>query len=236
LPASGLPGEVLEVVQGGGYTYLKVRTGNGDLWVATSEVKVDVGATVVVPRGTKMTNFKSKALNRTFDAIFFVENIKGAEPVKTAKPASPSASAPTSAPSSGPTSAAGGPNPHTEKAVSPGAKTEKPKVEVSGLSVPAGGLSIVDLFAQKASLSGKKVKVRGKVVKVNNEIMGKNWVHIQDGTGEVSKSNHDLTITTLSKVEVGQTILVEGTFVTDKTFGAGYSFPVLIEDAQCTVE
>jgi len=237
LPASGLPGEVLEVLEGGGYTYLKVRTGSGDLWAATSKVKVDVGATVVVPRGTKMTDFQSKALGRTFKSIFFVEAIKGTVPVNPVKPASPSASGPTSAPQSGPSSAtAGAPNPHEEKAVSPGANTEKPKVEVSGLAVPKGGHTVAQIFAQKTGLSGKAIKVRGAVVKVNNQIMGKNWVHIQDGSGEISKSNHDLTVTTKAEVKVGQTVVVEGTLVTDKDFGAGYAFAVIVEDAQITAE
>ncbi|PKO89698.1 MAG: hypothetical protein CVU18_03065, partial [Betaproteobacteria bacterium HGW-Betaproteobacteria-12] len=39
------------------------------------------------------------------------------------------------------------------------------------------------VYKDKAALVGKEVSVKGKVVKVNNGIMGRNFVHVQDGTG-----------------------------------------------------
>ncbi len=235
LPASGLPGVVIEAHHAGGYTYVKVRTGSGDLWAATALAKVKAGDNVVVPRGNKMVNFQSKALGRTFEQIFFVDHLKGAEAVNGAPSSAPS-SAPASAPASATGEEAAGVNPHDEKAVSPGAGVPNPQVEVDGLSKPEGGQTIEEIFAGRAALSGKVVKLRGRVVKVNNQIMGRNWIHIQDGTGQSQSGTHDLTVTTAAEVSVGSTALVEGTLVLNKDFGAGYKFALIIEDAKVTPE
>jgi GW (Gly-Tryp) dipeptide domain len=90
--------------------------------------------------------------------------------------------------------------------------------------------SIVKIYANKNSLAGKTVKVRGQVVKYNANIMGRNWVHIQDGTG--STNDYDLVVTTKDAVKLGDVITVEGTLAVEKDFGAGYFFPAIIEDAK----
>src|SRR5690606_27071028 len=55
--------------------------------------------------------------------------------------------------------------------------------DFSDITPLEGGLTIENIFAQSAELSGKEVTLRGKVVKFSADIMGKNWVHVQDGTG-----------------------------------------------------
>jgi hypothetical protein len=72
------------------------------------------------------------------------------------------------------------------------------------------------------------------VVKYNSGIMGKNWLHVQDGSGEAG--TNDLTVTTMATAAVGDTVLVKGMAVTDKDFGYGYKYAFIIEDAQVTVE
>ena len=93
----------------------------------------------------------------------------------------------------------------------------------------AGGKTIAEIFAGKDALAGKPVVVSGKVVKVNNGIMGRNWIHLQDGTG--AAGTNDLTITTSGTAAKGDVVVVRGNVVTNKDFGAGYSYAVLIEDA-----
>ena len=83
-------------------------------------------------------------------------------------------------------------------------------------------------------LNGKIIRIRGKVVKYNPEIMGRNWIHIQDGTG--STGNYDLMVTSKDQTSVGQIIIVEGKVATNKDFGAGYTYKVMIEDANVKVE
>ena len=97
-----------------------------------------------------------------------------------------------------------------------------------------GGKTVAQIFSEKSSLAGKTVKIRGKVTKYNPNIMGRNWIHIQDGTG--SDKNYDLLVTSKDEAVVGQTIVVQGIVAIDKDFGAGYTYPVMIENAKVKAE
>ena len=111
---------------------------------------------------------------------------------------------------------------------------ETTDVDLSGITPAAGGHTVGDIHAKKAELNGKPVKVRGKVVKFSPQIMGKNWIHIQDGTGDAGAN--DLTVTTDVTANTGDTVLISGTLSLDKDFGYGYAYGVIIEDADVTVE
>ena len=89
------------------------------------------------------------------------------------------------------------------------------------------GLTIEKIYADKDDLKGKKVLVRGVVTRFNEDIMDRNWIHLQDGTG--SKDDFDLVITSMDVIEVGKEITVEGTVALDQDFGYGYSYPVMLE-------
>ena len=116
---------------------------------------------------------------------------------------------------------------------STGAVTEKANPSPTPkIALPAGAVSIESVHAGVSTMAGKSVKVSGKVVKFNEAILGVNWIHIQDGSGNASAGTHDLTITTDIQVAVGETIVVEGLVVQDKDFGAGYRYPVLLEKAK----
>ena len=89
-----------------------------------------------------------------------------------------------------------------------------------------------DLFKEKASLDMQKVTVKGKVVKVAAGIMNKNWLHIQDGSGDPAKKTNDLAVTTTQELPaVGKTVTVTGTLHKDKDFGYGYKYEVILEEA-----
>jgi hypothetical protein len=64
--------------------------------------------------------------------------------------------------------------------------------------------------------------------------MGVNWIHIQDGTGD--SGANDLTVTTLDSAKIGDVVLVKGTAATDKDFGAGYKYDLIVEEATVKVE
>jgi hypothetical protein len=112
------------------------------------------------------------------------------------------------------------------------ATPQRPAMEKENVTVaPAsGGITIAQLLGNTSSYSNTNVKIKGKVVKVNNGIMGKNWVHIQDGTS--SGNNFDLTVTTNGTVNVGDIVTFEGKISLNKDFGYGYSYKVLLEDAK----
>lgn len=108
-------------------------------------------------------------------------------------------------------------------------------VDLSGIAKADGGKTIAEVFAEKDQLSGQTVVFRGKVVKVNAGIMGKNWLHVRDGSGDEGTNN--LTVTTDDVVpNVGDTVLVTGPVAINKDFGMGYKYDILIEDAEVTIE
>jgi hypothetical protein len=108
-------------------------------------------------------------------------------------------------------------------------------VDLTGIAKADGGLTVAEVFEGKDQLAGQPVVVRGKVVKSNPGIMGKNWLHVRDGSG--AEGTNDLTVTTAGAVpNVGDTVVVKGVLALNKDFGMGYQYDVIVEDAEVTVE
>jgi hypothetical protein len=110
---------------------------------------------------------------------------------------------------------------------------------VPGTGAPFAGIkksdqTVAELYAGKDRLADTVVNVRGKVVKYNPQIMGKNWVHVQDGTG--SSGTNDLMVTTAATTKVGDIVLVSGKITLNKDFGSGYKYALILEDANVVVE
>jgi len=165
-----------------------------------------------------MPNYYSKTLDRTFDRIYFVPSIAiqgGAGRIPTTA-----------------LDAHGGGATPLEHGGSAAARPAA--VQISGIKRADGGKTVEELFQDKAGLAGKDVVVRGKVVKFSSAIMGKNWLHVQDGSG--APGTNDLAVTTDVTVSVGDTVLVKGKMTTDKDFGVGYKYDVILEDAAVTKE
>ncbi|MEA3224968.1 MAG: hypothetical protein U9Q07_03395 [Planctomycetota bacterium] len=198
---------VQEVLQATSYTYLNLKENDRDFWIAISKREIKAGETVSFAGGLEMKNFESKELQRTFESIYFVDGISGGHQSPPAGHGSPGA-------------------PHQMK----------PTLEKKEISIePAeGGITIGELLANRGSYAGKTVRIKGQVTKVNRAIMGKNWVHLQDGTSDSGK--FDLTITTQEQANVGEVVTFEGTIVLNKDFGAGYVYEVIIEEAKRQAE
>jgi predicted RNA-binding protein len=106
-------------------------------------------------------------------------------------------------------------------------KTEK----INEIIEPCEGcIKLSDLFSGKKTYEGKVIKITGKVTKFNAGIMGKNWIHIQDGSE--FEGEYDLTVTTAGEAVVGDTITIEGKITLDKDFGYGYFYNVLMEEGK----
>jgi aspartyl/asparaginyl-tRNA synthetase len=120
------------------------------------------------------------------------------------------------------------PSPGSGKAVVPFADLKIAK------AAGATGYTVADIYGKAASLNGKKVKIKGQVMKFSPQIMGKNWLHLQDGTGDPQKNTHDLVVTSANKAEKGDTVTVEGVVAVNKDFGAGYKYAVIVEDVTIT--
>lgn len=218
-------GKILETMDAGGYTYVQIDTGRERIWVATAPIKVRVGQLLTVPLEMPMENFHSAKLNRDFPLIYFASRVAdGNEPLPP-RPAMPTAAE----------RAAAGQAPAGE-AMPPGhppvsTTTKSPITVTEVIQPPAGGLSVADLWARRTSLAGKPVVVRGKVVKFLSGIMGRNWVHVQDGTGSAKDGSNDVTVTTDADVTPGDIVTATGTLAIDKDFGAGYRYGAIIEGA-----
>ena len=107
---------------------------------------------------------------------------------------------------------------------------------VSDIEAVEEGKNIAYVYANKDALAGNEITLRGKVVKYNPGILGWNFIHIQDGSGNATAGDNDLIVTTKADTAVGETVVLTGNLVLDKDFGAGYSYPVLLEDASVTAE
>ncbi len=193
-------GEVLEVKDVDSYTYLRLKTSQGESWAAVTTAPVKKGTTVTIDNVSVMTNFESKTLKKTFPIIFF-----GTLAGNNAKAAA---------------------DPHTgmAKAVITG------PIKVAK-ATGANAQTVSDVVTKATALKDKPVKVSGKVVKFNGGIMGKNWIHLQDGTGTDASGTNDVLVTTTAEAKVGDVVTVSGVVHTNKDFGSGYSYKVLIEDA-----
>jgi hypothetical protein len=206
-------GKVLETMDAGGYTYVRVASGDGEVWAAGPQTSIKVGDTVSFPRGMEMRSFRSDKLDRTFERIAFVNSITVGAPAAAAAAAAPGKADP-----HGTISAAGATG-----------------VDLSGIERAEGGKTVAEILDHKDALAGKEVVLRAKVVKVNLGIMSRNWLHLRDGTKSSSGAD-DLTITSSDAGEVGTTVLVRGKVAVNKDFGFGYRYDVLVEDATITPE
>ena len=193
--------KVEEVIQTSGYTYMKVSENGTENWIAVNRQEAAAGETYYYEEALEMKNFQSKELDRTFETIYFVQGISK-EPIVA----------------------------EAQMPVKQGVKIAATMKEGISVAPVENGLSIAKLYADRNDYAGKKIKMKGQVVKVNEEVMGKNWIHIQDGTKD--GENFDLTITTLDKAAIDEVVTFEGTITLNKDFGYGYSYELIMEDAK----
>ncbi len=246
--AATIKGKVAETMDSGGYTYLLLKNDGGEQWVAIPQAKVEVGKEIEVVSGMTMANFQSKTLNRTFESVVFSTGLVGAS-----GSFNPHAKAMGGAMGGGKAKTGGSSFNEALKSEAMQNKTGMPVPQMGGssgslgnivpsadLSVPKAegdnGYTVGDAFTKAKELDQKKIKVRGKIMKVSKMIMGKNWIHIQDGTGDPLNNSHDLVVTTMSLPKKGDTVIVEGVLHADRDFGAGYKYAAIIEDAEVTTE
>ncbi len=182
------------------YTYLFVKGKGPAYWVAVPSMDASPGETYSYRGGLLMEEFYSKELDRTFEQVIFLEGLFSGEPPEQAR--------------------------KQEVDYKPKVAIEKSDVN---LEQEKGFIPISDLYADPAAYEGQTIQVKGKVTRFNPEIMGRNWVHIQDGTDHNGK--FDLTATSSASFETGSTVKLEGVVSLNKDFGYGYTYEILLEDA-----
>lgn len=207
--SNNLSGEVLETMNAAGYTYALIKTDGQQVWVAGPQTPLEVGDEVTAMETMLMGTYHSDSLDRDFDNLYFVTAIQSG---------------------SAPGEMQGIP------AGRSGTKETASELQMAPMEPAEGATSIGQLFDKREALAGETVVVKGQVVKFNQAIMGRNWVHLQDGTGDADAGTHDLTVTTDDMAREGDVVTISGVVALDKDFGAGYTYDVLIEQASISPE
>ena len=176
--------------------------GENGLWLAVGQTNIELNKAYYYQGALEMRDFHSKELNRDFPQIYFLNSISET-PTAISKP--------------------------NAKPAAQMQKQINKKIEVQ-LDKKEGITSIADVYKNQKELSGKEITVYGKVAKFNKSIMGKNWIHIQDGSD--FEGNYDLTITSMDVTSVGEIVELTGKITLNKDFGAGYSYAVIMEEGK----
>ena len=204
--APTITGKVLEVKEVETYTYLRLKTKEGEIWAAVSKAPVKKGAKVTIENVMVMNNFESRTLKQTFKTIVF-GTLAGTDS-STAK---------------------------SNTAMNMAHRGNSKTAEYSEIRVPkavgANARTVAEINTKAIELKDKTVLVRGKVVKYNPGIMGKNWLHLRDGSGTAAENTNDILVTTAVEAKLGAVVTVKGVVRTDRDFGAGYAYKVIIEEA-----
>ena len=199
---------VKEVIQVTSYTYLHVLEDGVEKWIAVPTMDVQPEEVYYYKGGAEMRNFFSTELNRTFDVVLFLGGITNANAVD-------------------PVNGIVDPNaPKEETTPAKQATLDPLELQIEAI---AGGVRIGTLFEKASQYAGQRVQVAGEVTKFTPNIMGKNWIHFQDGTSY--EGAYDLMVTSQETVDVGDVVVFEGILAVNKDFGAGYFYKVILEDA-----
>ena len=211
---AALKGTVLERLEAAPYTYLRLKTAQGEIWTAVPTTDAAVGSEVAFIQSMEQSNWDSPKLKRKFDKIF-LGTLASTAPSTSAPGATPGAHPPVPIPAA--------------------------TVEVGKIAKFEGseGRTVAEIYAQRTALSGKTVAVRGRVMKVTAGIQvagiaGATWVHLQDGSGNPAKADHDLTVTTDDQVAAGDLVVAKGTLQADPKIGTGYERALILKGATIT--
>ncbi|XOB63056.1 hypothetical protein ACMC56_04440 [Campylobacterota bacterium DY0563] len=204
--------KILETKNAGAYTYIKVEEKGDTYWAAISKSNVKVGQTITIHEQVWMKQFKSKALDKTFDKILFAQvpkkGVSGSDNIH---------------------------NIHGNMIKKKQSNELKPNPKFNeGLIVSnskAIKTNISDLFKNKEKYKNKNVEIEGDVLQVSNKVMGNTWVKIYNGKDAVifRSSNED------EKVAIGDKVKVIGTINTDVDYGYGFKYEVIGVNGKFTI-
>jgi len=226
-------GTVLESIDASGYTYMRLKTPDGEIWAAIPKTKVEKGQEVTVVNAAHMDGFESRTLNRKFDRIVFGslgEPRAGAASASQARAVSSTAEPMASGNQSAEVAEARQQMLAQHAAAAKGPETVGP-INFKKAEGPEGR-TVAEVFKERAPLKGKEVAVRGKVVRVVKDVMGRNWLHLRDGSGTREAQDDELTVTSADVAAVGDVVVARGILGVDRDFGAGYVYKVILESSR----
>lgn len=199
---------VEEVIQGGPYLYIRYLENDADVWIATRSIEVGKGDAIRHADGMEMHNFYSRALDRTFDTIFFVDQLAVVSP-ETLRTTIATA--------------------HNSAGAMAADETDAAPPFAGEIERLEDGETVAGVLAGYPDHRGHAVSLRARVMKVTQGILDRNWVTLQDGTG--TAPDNQVIATTLESVAVGDVLVVSGTIANDLDLGFGYKYKVILEEA-----
>ncbi len=198
---------VEEVLPTDQYQFLRVREGNDEYWIATMIQGIEVGKSYYFKNGVLKTDYENKEYQRVFKRMYLVSNIVEA----------------------GHGSKMQGAGSGMKSNVESNAKSGIHRIPRKyGRIEIEGSLPIAELIAHPEKYEGKRIQISGECVKLNPNIMGRNWIHLKDG----SKDDYDLVITSQDICPEGEVATFEGSVALNKDFGAGYRYELIVEDGK----
>lgn len=193
---------VLELLEGGNYDYMYVSEDTLSYWLATRKGEYVVGKDYVYNSFIPKTDFRSKEFNRVFDQLNLVSSLMPESSLKAKTHVH-------------------GPNCNHGNLDNQNINMDYPFDENS----EHVSLSIAELVKNPTKYMSSWVLLSGICVKVNTAILDRNWIHIKDGTLD----SYDLVITSNDNVKLGDSVTFKARITLNKDFGAGYSYPLLLE-------
>jgi len=190
---------VMEILPTTKYVYLNVKENGKQYWIATRKLDIKIGETYFYKGGLLKTNFESKEYNKVFDKIYLVTSLVQANHGGSSELNMP----------------------QKEQNIN-----KKTTTNTKQIIVKSGSIKIAELVENYKKYEGKIVQISGECVKINPNIMGRNWIHIKDG----SKDDYDLVITSNTFVKEGSMITIKATVTLNKDFGAGYKYDLILEN------
>ena len=237
-------GKVIETMNSGGYTYVLLEKEGKQTWAAVRKIEVSVGDDIELKPGIDMVNFTSKTLSRTFPYIIFsagpisdqqltdddiVSMAHGGRSLEEMATGNRKQSADAEKINDELIKKA-----HGGRSMASLAGSGKEAPSLSELNAPvekaqgANSYLVAEIHAKKDELAGKEIVVRGRAVKIATGILGTNWIHLRDGSGDPQTGTDDITVTSNDLPETGDIITMKGTLHTNKDFGAGYKYDVIV--------
>lgn len=196
---------VQEVLPTTRYVYLKVEEGQDEFWIAAEKRDVKKGETYFYKGGLLKTDFESKEYNRIFKEIYLVSNLVSEEHHASLTKTEPKGTS------------------VKEKAM---ATKEDIPTHTDKEITHKGLITIAELLKDPKKYEGHSVEIRGTCVKINPGILGRNWLHLQDG----SKDDFDLVVTSNALVPKGAEVTIHAVVVLNRDFGSGYTYELLLEN------
>ena len=190
---------VNEILPTANYTYLNVTEGEKVFWIAVSSTDAKIGDTYFYVGGLLKNNFESKALNKVFDELYLIGNLVSSNHGNEVDSAG------------------------TDNMEVNTLATSSEKIKITRQK---GSIKISEIVNNPKKYEGQTVQIDGECTKINLGIMGKNWIHLKDG----SQDAYDLVITSDEMVDVGSVVTMKAEVILNKDFGAGYKYDLILEN------